>query len=429
MKLYKTILLLLLLSTQLLISSVVIDLSPLERSILEGSREVNYSIFDIDLSGKGYLTDEFNRNYQLNLKPNYLYYYDDYEEIRELTTKLDLDYNFQRIYSDYLDKSSSRNRVDIDFSFNYLNRYFLTKKDLFFSSEIGNSSNFSNSSNSDETFDSRLLFESTTIAGKGRVKDISSNIRVLKFIDRLNEVDQNGLIYNETTIDSITKIIDRYDEYRRKYDRPLKRVWSQLEKVLGDRAKKLDPFDIVYISEFIEKGIRVRKDGTQYGGGLIFDWLTTDYSKTTSIFEEDYYRYGAIIEAQHYETISIDQEYHISGGLEISNKKFDEYDLLLIDLYIEQGYLIDIWDNYTDMLSLKASFNYYDSDSKISENRKGHTIPVVLTNSFNYFIEDKITLYFDQTFEYQHLYAPGLNSDDDMDSADLGFEFGIKYRF
>lgn len=393
---------------------------------------VEYCLWPLNISGSGYFTDEYNRNYRIIINPIYNYYYESSNLVRKFETEVYSNYALSKAYSDYEGKAFTVNKLDFDMKIDYSQQSYFSGTDNYYQYQLNPDFAFYNTKNSDDDiFDRSIGFNSQILLGKGKIRDVTSKIRVLKLEERILELlrkkggnfENNKKNFTEQQLKKITDIFNNMNYYTSKFDRPLKYIWKDIKNVLGKTTEGLDPFDIIYLSEIIEQYLERREEGWSFAGGLLYGYRDIEENISSKPYLVDYQEIGGLLLAGWSKNLTLDKQ--LSFGVEISQKRrfYDGFDTDFVTAKLEHKFIWYIWDKLADTFKINAEFEYNISDP---ENR--FNLPVTVTNSFEYLIENNVNFFFEQTLLYSYNHEVGYRSTDYYHEANLSFCFGLKFN-
>lgn len=395
--------------------------------------KIEYYNFPIKVFGSGYFNDEYNWNSNINLNTKYEYKFEEKKFKREIVFDTEFRYNFVSAYSPYEEKSYKVNKLYSKLDFYYLDQIYFDNSDFFLSYDFKSSYQIFNTKNSyDDKFDNSKDLDFMVNLGKGRISNVTAKILFIHFQERFfsclteNDVLKDSLFFSDKVAKDLISIINNLDLYYKKFDRPLKFIWNDIQIVIGNNCKKLDPFDIAYITEIFNIGSIIREEGFQYSGGVLFNYHSIDESLDTSIYENNGSSFGGIIALEWAKNLSVNTQIGTLLKTSISRRSYDSYSVMKYCVNSDFYYLWNIWDHFLVKNSVYSEFNYLDSNYK--DGNKSFNLPMRVLSSFEYNIENNISIFFDHVIDFCYFYEPDYRSTDYYYEADYYLEFGVKYR-
>lgn len=281
-----------------------------------------------------------------------------------------------------------------------------------------------------------ILIEPNAGIGFGRIRNITPVIRALRLNERYKTLGNTSLTKQEIEFSSVQ--FTRYQGYQRRYDRPLKYFWKDLDNGIDSKLSGLNAFDLFYLNDVFNENL-----GSRFEGYSII--LTGGYSYSNSLSKQDYddstpdQRSFSIVRvantelsAQWYKNLNLNHQ--ISAGL--SNQIYFPLEKristeLSFMSQFESGWLWVLSDLF--QLNNQLRITYNRERIKNIELFKEHNLFTNVSSQLSYFIENKLLLSTSFGLNQRHQsrdYALSDNLYDESllrNSWDISFSISLRY--
>lgn len=379
----------------------------------------------------------------LALSPAYQYYRQSELQILSLNTNLDLGTGIQN-HSNKSEGSSTddsyiiqeedfnvKNRdVFVSYSIDINSKYYAWNE-LFISGGIDGYVNFSKdkSKRNDELYPDKdwnenefyryISFRPQLGIGFGRVRNVAPQIRAIRLKERYQEISDQSFTNNEI-IESAEQFT-RIQQYKSTRDRHQKYFWSDMNELLSGKLDEVFAYDLFYLNDVLNENLGQRYEGFDiritgrygYQNSLrtIDGYIGNNFRENRNLEINRWA--GAVSNLRWYKNLSINHqlsfvaEYAVSFSFEKSS--FIKYDT---DVFANFSWLWTITDRYFLTTSLRNSYSKPIYKDRI-QNYKHLDNETSLSNSFSYFIENRLSLTgsLSANFDLQDFEQPDYISD------------------
>ncbi|MGM0546422.1 MAG: hypothetical protein ACQEST_06850 [Bacteroidota bacterium] len=245
-----------------------------------------YSNFYFDVSAANSGRDSkssgntsFNNRINTAFNPHFDLFRESEARIIQLNTALDISYDDQLSKSSY-DRKRTSNSLGTEADITANVREYMSEQVFLFAE---GALQFDYSSTKNETEDNQTLtdkqltydriFRTTPKLGIGfgRIRNVSPVIRAMRLRERAGAVNK-GLSFGEEDVLATTDQMTRYQGYQRRYDRPSKHFWGDLDRNTNVDLRSLNAFDMLYLTDVLDEAIGTRLEGWELLGGVQFNY-------------------------------------------------------------------------------------------------------------------------------------------------------------
>jgi len=122
-----------------------------------------------------------------------------------------------------------------------------------------------------EVFNRDVLANPRIGIGWGRFRNVSPLIRAARLSERYQTLTGSGFSNNE--ILSAAEQFTRFEGYQRRYDRPLKYFWGDMDGILSGKLNGLGTFDTFYINDVFSEALGDRFEGLEVFAGFGYNYI------------------------------------------------------------------------------------------------------------------------------------------------------------
>ncbi|MEL7832607.1 hypothetical protein [Fodinibius sp. Rm-B-1B1-1] len=362
----------------------------------------------------------FNNRVNAAFNPRFDLFRESEARIVQLNTSLNLSYGdrFSKFSSDFSsnDRKQTLNDFGTEADVAVNVREYVNRQVFLFGEGV---LQFDYTSTKDESKDDGILtgkrltydrnFQATPRVGVGigRVRNVSPVIRAMRLRERTGALN-SGLRFSEQDVLSAADQMTRYQGYQRRYDRPSKYFWGDLDQNTNIDLGSLNAFDMFYLTDVFNEAIGTRLEGWELVGGVQFNY-SNDLERT----EEPMNQIDPVnrdvsinkgiagfIDGRWYHNSSLNQQWGVVGDVRLSYPLGVRDTALATQRDFSAGIEVNWLWNVTDRFLFQSAIrNIYGrtkfedtggvgTPSEISEwdNR------VLLNSSLNYFLENSLAL-------------------------------------
>ncbi len=374
---------------------------------------------NLNTNKQNYLSDyarssQYNSSFTYNLNPYYYLLQESDSRYLNFNANINSLYNYyytedQSSFNQYVN-NAKRNGYSAYITLSFTDNNYKDKGNAFYSiastvqvnmSDQKSSQNDNGKSTSTYSSNKTQSYDFSFGIGIGKMRNVTPVVSAIRFQERLKQVNLLNTDLSDKTIEDLAQQFSRQNYYARVHVRPDKYFWQGIENILtndGVSMSGLNMYADAYLRETTNEIRFLRQEGFMTGINIQFNYQK-NYAASGNyyLFPEQFFTMGNVYLTYSHQlnlNSQVNFDVSVSGGPNVLAKPgiWQKY-LLTADA----GYNYELTDRLVASLKDGFSWNYQKGDNfyRYLEND--------MNLSFNYFIEDDISL--NATYQWSYLDA------------------------
>lgn len=362
-------------------------------------------------AGRG---SQYNSRLTYYLNPYYYLLQESDSRYLNFNANINSSYNYnytegQSSFDQYVN-NTKQNGYSANMSLSFTDNNYKDKGNAFYSiastiqvrmSDLKNDRNYDGKSSSTYSSTKTQSYIISFGIGMGKMRNVTSVVSAIRFQERLKQVNLLNTNLSDKTIEDLAQQFSRQSYYGQVHVRPDKYFWQGIENILagdGVSMNGLNMYADAYLRETTNEIRFLRQEGFMTGINLQFNYHKY-YSAPDNfyLFPEQFFTMGNVYLTYSHQlnlNSQVNFDVSVSGGPNVLEKPAIWQEYLLT---ANAGYNYELTDRLVASLKDGFSWNYQKGDNfyRYLEND--------MNLSFNYFIEDDISL--NATYQWSYLDA------------------------